>query len=279
MRIAVGDRSFGLADGAVDLGGAAEPTAVVRAIRGEDVDGVVADCPAPGPLHPHVGHVHEGMATDVRGALAAAARSLDEEAPQRDAIDATRAELEALSVPDADLAEVRREVAEAGAATERLRERIATLRGRAAAFEEAGDDAAAAEAREALRDAVGDLAEAETERIAAEQRRDRLEGEARTVRDRRERRLELQDRVANLERAARRHLAGTVYDRFRSAVDALPGEGRAGEGPGEYEGDPVTAALAAARVGRVEAPLVLATDRLGDARTAARRLDAPVVRP
>ncbi|MFB6281938.1 MAG: hypothetical protein ABEH40_07965 [Haloferacaceae archaeon] len=279
MRIEIEGRSVPLADGAADLDGAAPPAAVARAIRGGAVEGIAADCPAPGPLHEHVGYVHEGMRTDVRGALAAAARSLGEEAPQRDDIEAARSELAALQVPDTDQEGVRREVAEAGTATERLRERIAALRGRAEAFAEAGEEAAAAAARDALRDAVGDLAEAETERIAAEQRRDRLEREARSVRDRRERRLELQDRVANLERAARRHLAGTVYDRFRTAVAALPGEATAGDGPGAYEGDPVTAALAAARIGRVEAPVVLATDRLGDARTAADRLDAPVVRP
>ncbi|MFB6301256.1 MAG: hypothetical protein ABEH78_00100 [Haloferacaceae archaeon] len=278
MRIEVDGRTFEFADGAVDLGTTAPPEDVVRAVRGEAVDGVVADCPAPGLLHEHVGYVHEGMATDVRGALAAAARSLGVEAPQRDDLDAVRDELASLSVPDADLDAVRRRVADAGRAEERLRERVATLRGRAEAFDEAGDGRAAAEARDALRNAVRELAEAETERIAAEQRRERLERDVREVRDRRERRFELQDCAANLERAAREYLAERVYDRFRSAVAAVPGEGTAGDGPGEYEGDPVTAALAAARVGAVDAPLVIATDRLGDARVAARRLDAPVVR-
>lgn len=277
MRIEVGGRSG--AGRAVDLGGAADPAAVVRAIRGEAVAGVAVDCPAPGPLHEHVGYVREGMTTDVRGALAAAARSLGEAAPQRAALDAVRAELADLSVPDADLDEVRRRVADAGTAEERLRERVATLRGRAGAFEAAGDAEAAAEAREELLAAASELTEAETDRIAAEQLHDRLEGEARALRDRRERRLELQDRAANLERAARERLADAVYDRFRSAVAALPGEATAGDAPGDYGGDPVTAALAAARVGAVEAPLVVATDRLGDAATAARRLDAPVVRP
>lgn len=277
MRIEVGGRTF---DGrAIDLGGAATPDAVVRAIRGEPVEEVVADCPDPGPLHDHVGYVREGMSTDVRGALAAAARSRGVEAPQREDLQAVRAELAALSVPDADLGEVRRRVAEAGATEERLRERIATLRGRAEAFDEAGDGAAAAEAREALAAAIRDLTEAETERIAAEQLRDRLEGEAREVRDRRERRLELQDRAGNLERAAREHLAAAVYDRFRAAVADLPGGATAGDAPGGYEDDAVTAALAAARIGSIEAPIVVATDRLGDAATAARRLDVPVVRP
>jgi hypothetical protein len=277
MRIEVDGRVF--ADRAVELDGAATPEAVVRAIRGEAVEDVVADCQAPGPLHAHVGHVHEGMTTDVRGALAAAARSRGETAPQRDALDAVRAELNSLSLPDADLSEVRRQVAAAGAEEDRLRERVAALRGRVGAFEEAGDDAAAAAAREELEAAVGALAEAETERIAAEQRRDRLEAAARESRDRRERRLALQDRAANLERAVREHLAASVYDRFREAVDALPGAATAGDAPGAYAGDHVTAALAAARVGVVEAPLVVATDRLGDAATTARRLDAPVVRP
>ena len=41
----------------------------------------------------------------------------------------------------------------------------------------------------------------------------------------------------------------------------------------------MTAALAILRVASVEAPVVVATDRLGDAASAADHLDTPVVRP
>ncbi|MFB6156605.1 MAG: hypothetical protein ABEJ34_02025 [Haloferacaceae archaeon] len=273
MRIEAGDRTF--VGRAIDLGGAVEAGSVAEAVRGETVEGVDVECPDPGPVHAHVGHVRPGMSVDVRGALAAAARSLGERAPQRDAVEAARAELDELAVPDADLDEVRCRVAEAGESEERLRERVATLRGRVQALD--GEECEAARAD--LRDAVRELTEAETERIAAEQLRDRLEREARDLRDRRERRLELEDRVANLERAAREHLAGAVYDRFRAAVTALPGDATAGQAPGDYDGDPVTAALAVVRIADVRAPVVVAVDRLDDAATASRRLDAPVVRP
>jgi hypothetical protein len=64
---------------AVDLDGATDPTAVVHAVRGEAVDApVTVDCPRPGPVHDRLGHVRPGMAVDVRGGLAAAARSLGE---------------------------------------------------------------------------------------------------------------------------------------------------------------------------------------------------------
>jgi hypothetical protein len=51
-----------------------------------------------------------------------------------------------------------------------------------------------------------------------------------------------------------------------------------GSVPASYEGDPTTAALAVARVARIDAPLVLSVDRFGSPGEAATRLDAPVVR-
>lgn len=275
MRIEVGDRTF---EGrAVDLAGAADPAAVVAAIRGETPADVAVECPDPGPVHDHVGHVHGDMTFDSRAALAAAARSRGETAPQREELDAVRAELASLSTPDVDPDGIRRRVAETGASEERLRERVATLRGRVRALEESGDAGGGDAARGELRDAIRELTEAETERIAAEQLFDRLERERRDVRDVRDRRLELQDRAANLERAAREHLADAMADRFRDAVAALPGGGAPGDGPDGYRDDPVTAALATARIANVDAPLVVEPDRLGGAASAARRLDAAVV--
>jgi hypothetical protein len=280
VRVVVDDRAW--TGRAVDLGGAVDPTAVVRAVRGEAVDAPVAvDCPSPGPVHDRLGHVRPEMAVDVRGGLAAAARSLGERSPRRDELAAARAELRDHEVPAVDADDARRRLAEAGTSEDRLRERVAALRGRLRATEEAGGDAAAVRAE--LTDAIRELTAVETERIAAEQRLDRLERRARDARDRRERRLALEDRVANLERAVRADLAAAVYDRFRAAVAALSAatgvDADAGPKPGAYEGDDVTAALAVLRVASVEAPVVVATDRLGDAASAAARLDAPVIRP
>lgn len=264
---------------AVDLDGAVAPDRLHRAVVEGSVEGVTVECPDPGPVHDRVGVVREGMDLWLRGALAAAARSLGEEAPRREELAAARARLADLDAPDVGLSGARRRLAAAGEEEERLRERVATLRGRLQALDDAGAESARAATADELAAATRELTDVETERIAAEQRLDRLTGEARGARDRRERRLELQDRVANLEREARRHLAGVVYERFRAAVAALPGDGDAGAEPGDYEGDPTTAALAVVRVADVAAPVVCATDRLGDAASTATRLDAPVVSP
>jgi hypothetical protein len=277
MRLAVaGVERRGEAVDATDLD--VGPEALHRAIAGASVAGVTVDCPDPGPVHDRVGVVCEGAGPWLRGALAATARALGERAPQDDDVEALRARLADRDRPGLGLAAARKRLAAAGAEEERLRERVATLRGRVDALAEAGAEAAREDAQSSLADATRALTEAETERIAAEQRLDALETRAREARDRRDERMALEDRLANLERRAREHLAGAVYDRFRAAVARLPGEGSAGDGPGGYEGDPTLAALAVVRVAPVEAPAVVATDRLGDARETADRLDAPVVR-
>jgi hypothetical protein len=277
VRLVVGDRARrGRAVEATDLGVA--PDDLYRAVAGEAVEGLALDCSDPGPLHDRVGVVREGASPWLRGALAAAARSLGETAPQDEEAAAVRARLADHDDPDLGLAAARRRLAAAGDEEARLRERVAALRGRVGALADAGAAEARREAEAALAEATRGLTEAETERIAAEQRLAALETRAREARDRRDERLALEDRAANLDRAAREHLAGAVYDRFRAAVAALPGEGTAGGCPGDYEGDPTLAALAVVRVADVDAPVVVATDRLGDAERAATRLDAPVVR-
>jgi hypothetical protein len=143
------------------------------------------------------------------------------------------------------------------------------------ALRETGADPADAEAE--LATATRELSETETERIAAEQALERARDRAETAHDRREKRLRLRDRKANLERAARDHLARQVHAEFRDAVAAIPGEGSAGTRPGAFEGDDATAALAVARVADLDAPLVLAVDRFASATAAADRLDAPVL--
>ncbi|MFB6068299.1 MAG: hypothetical protein ABEJ90_00025 [Halobacterium sp.] len=252
------------------------PSTVARAVRGGNVDGVAASCPTPTPVHEHVGLIPPSGAFDRRGALAATARALGHEPPQRDAIEDVRAELAAVDVDGVDVAAIRRRIAEAGDSEAHLRERVAALRGRLQALRER--DAATADAEAELESAIAKLSEVETERIAAEQSLSRAEERARRARDRRERRLELEDRLANLERAARADLAAAVYDEFAAAVATLPGDADPGDAPGDFEGDPVTAALGVARVAPLSAPVVLATDRFDDAATAAARLDAPVVR-
>lgn len=250
---------------AVRAGGAETPT----------IDGVRVDCAPPGPGHTTLSTPATPPATTV-GLLAAAARSRGEVAPQVADVEATARALRGLTLPEPPVEEARRALAEAGAEVGRLRERVATLRGRLQAHRETGHDEAPVATE--LSSAVARLSEAETERLAAEQTHEAAERRARRARSQRARRLRLQDRLDNLRRAARRDLAAGVHESFRSALAAVPGEGTAGDSPGAYEGDPVTAALAAARVADLAAPVVDATGRFPDAAAAADCLACPVVR-
>jgi hypothetical protein len=87
--------------------------------------------------------------------------------------------------------------------------------------------------------------------------------------------MRLEDRAANLERAARAHLVEQVETAYTDAVAAVPGRTPANP----FEADGVTAALAIARVAALDAPVVLACDRFESAAAAASWLDAPVIRP
>jgi len=235
-------------------------------------------CRPPGPVHEFVGHLAAETTVPLRRALAAAARSRGLSAPQDDALRDVRAELADCEVPSIERREARRRAAAAGDEVERLRERVATLRGRVETLRDLGREAEADEVAADLATAATRLSEVETERDAAAQLLAELEEREREARDVRERRLRLEDRAANLERAARRSLAASVYDRFQDAVRRLPGDAAPGDEPGAFSGDPVTAALAVAAVADVTAPVVLATRRFADASTAAARLDAPIIR-
>ena len=279
MRVTVGSRTHeGRAIALSDV----SATAVVRAIRrdGVDADGgsgppVRVDCPTPGAVHDHVARLPPS-AFDRRAALAAAARELGYTSSSRSALDAAKADLAELSPPSVDVGAARRRVAETGATEERLRERVAELRGRLQARRETGADTTAVEAQ--LDEAVTELSEAETERIAAEQALDRAESLAREARDRRERRLTLEDRVANLEREVRQDLATAVWDRFRAALRAVPGTATAGATPGTYDGAPEAAALAVARLAPLDAPVVVdGVEGFDGAAAAASTLSAPVI--
>lgn len=252
---------------AVDLRDSAfRPEAVAAAVRGDGPDGLVVECPAPGPVHDRIGVVRPGLDLPLRTALAAAARTRGLRAPQDDELAAVRDELDALDTPAVDLADARRRAAEADGAEAEARERVATLRGRVRALRESGADADDAAAD--LRAATRRLADLETERIAAEQSLARVRERARTAHEDRRERLRLRDRADNLRRAARAHLADAVRDEFERARQAVPGD----------SDDAVAAALAVLRVADLSAPAVLACDRFESPGAAARWLDAPVVR-
>jgi len=276
MNVGLGDRRR--EPTAVDLPPGTDPDRVARAVRGEPVRGIDVEAPDPGPVHEYVGLLDGTGVHRFRAALAAAARSRGLSAPQDDAIADCRDRLSALDPPEVDTERARRRVAEAGERERRLAERVAELRGRVRALESTDQPERLEDASDRLEAATTELTEVRTERIAAEQALDRAERRARGGRDRRERRLRLEDRIGNLRREAREHLAGAVAAEFAASVAAVPGDGAVGDDPTEFEGDPTTAAMAIARVAELRAPLVVACGRFPDAATAAEVLEAPAIR-
>lgn len=258
-----------------------EPTALARAVReGSDRDTrvtVVSD--EPGPVHGYVGCIRRGMGLRTRTALAAAARSRGLETPHDTALAAARERVAALtdeSGGDSTAAErerLRQAVAEATSESERLRETVAAARGRLQARREQEVDPTPAQT--ALAEAIERLSEAETEAAAARQRLDTIRGRSHERRDRREEQFRAEERVANLERQARAHLRDQVEDEYVTALDAVPDSG---ETAAPFEADPVSRALAVARVADLSAPVVLACGRFETARAAADWLDTPVIR-
>lgn len=262
---------------AVDIEAEVDPGALGDSVGGDGPFDV--RCPSPGAVHEYVGVVTPSRSVSVRSALAAAARSRGMTAPVDDDIDRLDrqlAEIETTADQEPAIRDAQRRVAERLERERVLRERVQTLHGRLRGLRERDEPTANTE--DALAAATESLAEVETERIAAEERLQQHRQAVRERRDRRERRLRLQDERDNLARTARRHLAEAVYDDFADAVAAVPGEGRAGNGPGEYEGDRTTATLAVARIAEVRAPIVLACGRFPGAAAAAECLGAPVIR-
>jgi hypothetical protein len=271
-----------VAGGAVRTGRAVDLRAVevdardvVAAVRGKG-GAVAVDCPEPGPVHEHVALVAPGRTVRVRSALAAVGRQRGLVAPQDDELGAVREELATLDPPEPDVAAARERL---GAVDEdelaERREAVAARRGAVEA--RLALDADVEPAREQLSEAVGSLADAQTDRVAAEQRLDRARKQAREAREQRRERLRLQDRERNLERAAREHLAGRLREPFLRAVEAVPGEGRVPGPPSSFEGEDATAALAVARLADLHAPVVLAGGWFPGSRSAEQALDAPVV--
>lgn len=235
--------------------------AVAAGVRGDDGPCRI-HCRPPGPLFDHVGYVHADMGLRVRNALAVAARSLDLSAPQAAEIERLRAERDRLSVDE----QPQRRTAAPEADPTELRERVATLRGRVQALEANDEDAS--DARAELRAAAAKLSESQTARIAAEEYRD----QTRSDRDRRERRMRLDDRIANRERDARSALVERVREPYERAVFALDPTAD------PFDAPPVVAALALLRIGRPRAPVVLAVDWFPSPAVAADWIGGPVVR-
>ena len=218
-------------------------------------------------LYDHVAVIAPGMSLDRRAALSATARSLGMTTSVDEELRTARERLSETGTTVPSPVAARRRLAETEADLERQRERVATLRGR---LEAAGDD----DARSEYRASVRELTELETEQFAARERLEAARTEARKARDDRERRLELQDRVDNLERAARAELIEAVRPAVDDVVPVVPG----GSAETFDAAGPVTAALAVVRVGVLRVPSALACRRFDDAASAETWLGSPVVR-
>lgn len=267
---AVGD----ITDRAIDLRAAPISVDAVREAIQRNHSTLRVDCPEPTRWWPSLGM--PGDDTSALDRLVAAARSRGHHPPIERKLAAAQQELQEIAVERVDTEDPRRRLADAGTEVERLREEVATARGRLQSRRGMGADTAEAEA--ALDDAVQRLSEAETERVAAEQAHEAAQRRAREARAARERRLRLQDRVANRRRDTRRALAASVADPFAAAAGALSGEATLSLDPLGVEGDEVTAALAAARIADLRAPVIDTTNRFESASAAAAALDASVVR-
>jgi chromosome segregation ATPase len=251
---------------------------IVRAVRDEND---VVECARPGPLHEYVGWIRPGMELRTRTALAAVARSRGQSAPQDEkrervlerlsGLPAATVEAEAEMETETTL---RRRLAMMNEEIDRHRERVARLHGQVQALRENRETAV--EATNALEDAVRELSECETEHAAAEQALKRARERQRQRHDVRDEQLTLEDRAANLAREARRYLVRELEAEFETTVEIVPGATTARTGMG-FDADPVTAALAIARLGVIEAPIVLECNRFLSAGVAADWLDAPII--
>jgi hypothetical protein len=201
-------------------------------------------------------------------ALVPAARSKGWATDFDDDLEAVRDRLASLEEPPAVPEDpgARRQLAEAGDDIDRLRGRVAAMRGRV----ETAEDSDGADLEAAIRS----LSEVETTAAAARERREMVRESAREARDRRQERLRLVDCRDNLARRARRALVERARDAYGDALAAVPG---IDEFVDPFEAPSDAMALAIARVGDLDAPVVLAVDRFADADAAATWLDAPVI--
>ncbi|EMA57062.1 DUF7856 family protein [Halorubrum lipolyticum] len=221
---------------------------------------------------------------DLRRELAAAARTLGLASSIESELIEICDAIAAVEIEPVDLDAPRRRVAAASGEEDRLKERVAALRGGVQARRET--DAETDEALGDLESAAAELSAAQSERIAAEQALQRARERAADARDARERRLELRDRLRNRRRDARRELAREVYPAFRDALSVVPGADSADAGaePTAYEGPPLAASLAAVRIADLDEPVALGTEAVrwivnhGGAAPESV-IDAPAVRP
>jgi hypothetical protein len=266
----VGDaRYFGTA---VAIDRALDPERVARAVRTGAAraaePSIEVEAAEAGRLHERVGCIHPECSLRPRTALAMAGRSRGWTTEFDDPLERVRERLAEFAEPPTVPADpgARRQLADATDDIERLRERVAAMRGRA---ETAGD---AGEAD--LEGAIRSLSEVETTAAAARERRGRVREAAREARDRRQERLGLVDRRDNLARRARRALVDRAREDYVDALTVVPGVRDVAD-PFDAPADAM--ALAIARVGDLDAPVVVATDRFADAPAAAGWLDAPVI--
>lgn len=259
------------------------PKAVAAAVRtaGDQGARIAVSCPDTTPLHASVGCLSEGMGLRPRTALARAARTRGLTTPTDDELRTARDELTALTVDPIELDGHREQLAATTGTLERRRERVAYARGRLQARRDS--DETPEDAESVLDESLKELTEAETAAVAAEQDYARARERQRARRDAQERKFELEDRVANLERRARSHLVDQLDEAYRDALDAVPPrvtphqreiEGTAADA---FDVDPVTASLAIARVGCLSAPVVLAVDRFDSPEAAHDWLDTSVI--
>ncbi|MFW5973814.1 MAG: hypothetical protein ACOCPZ_00335 [Natrialbaceae archaeon] len=267
---------------AVSVAQDVDPGALLDAIRTQDAgpgtadprrpwERVTVDCAAVGPLHEHVGYIHPEMGLRTRTALAKAGRTRGIETPYDDEIASVRADLHSLSVPAGPDPDERATLAAERATVRSLQEEVAAARGRLQVRREQGLETAAAAAE--LEAAIRELSEHETAAVAADERTE-SRTQARERRDALERRLRLEDRIANLEREARRCLVAELREEFAATLDRVPGA-TAPDDP--FSAPPPVAALAIVRLAALDAPVVLSTDRFDSAGAAHEFLGVPVV--
>lgn len=235
--------------------------------------------PDPGAV---IGRVPTGAS--LRRELAAAARTLGMASSIEGELIEIRDAIAAIEIEPVDLDAARRRVAAASGEEERLKERVAALRGGVQARREI--EAETGEALGDLESAAAELSTAQSEQIAAEQALQRARERAADARDARERRLELRDRLRNRRRDARRELAREVYPGFRDALLVVPGADPADAGaePAGYDGPPLAASLAAVRLADLDGAVALGAEAV---RWIVKRgetapesvIEAPVVQP
>lgn len=253
------------------------PETVATAIREGAAHGeqsVAVWARTPHRVHERVGCLHPDVNLRVRTALAVAARARGLRTVYDRRLREARVSLAQFDPESVELDETRRALAATRSDVEGLRERVATVRGRLQARE--AEDLATEQTREQLRDRARELSEAETTAAAHRQTLDRKRRQARQIRDQLERRLELEDAVANLHRQARARLVERVRGAYTSVLLDVPGgPARVPEDP--FAVDSLSAGLAIARIADFDAPVVLAGDRFESPRAASRWLRAPVV--